>query len=452
MTERSPAGTAFSQEAQPATAGAESADRPAQIRRLMLFFALVYAIEGVGQTDGLIAQPLNYFLKGSYGWSPVQVTAYLTVLNLPWIIKPLYGVVFDFIPLFGYRRKAYLILANAAAAGAYFWMTRLAAPGGLIVVLLLTAYAMAVASTLCGAVLVENGQRFGNSDVFVNQQWLWFNIAAMASALLGGALVEHLPPESALHTAAAVIAVAPLAGVVGSALLIGEQQSPLDLGQLKATLRGFLSTFGRRELWLIAVFLFLYYFNPGLATPLYYYMTDNLKFSQQFIGVLGAVNSAGWIAGALFHRSVLGGLSARALLQLSIALGATTTAAFLLLDGEASAVLLNFASGVAGMIAFVATLTLAADYCPKRSEGFAFAALMSVTNLSAALSDNVGSFLYERAFANRLAPLIIVSAAFTVLALLFIPLLRLGDKRPGEPARGAAGHDPGTVPAGKLSQ
>ena len=71
----------------------------------MLFFALVYVVEGIGQTGGLIAQPLNYFLKQTYGWTPVQVTAYLTVLNLPWIIKPVYGIVSDFLPLFGYRRK-----------------------------------------------------------------------------------------------------------------------------------------------------------------------------------------------------------------------------------------------------------------------------------------------------------------------------------------------------------
>ena len=57
----------------------------------MLFFALVYVVEGLGQTGGLIAQPLNYFLKQVYGWTPVQVTAWLTVLNLPWIIKPVYG-------------------------------------------------------------------------------------------------------------------------------------------------------------------------------------------------------------------------------------------------------------------------------------------------------------------------------------------------------------------------
>src|SRR5437870_5710406 len=191
----------------------------------MAFFALVYVAEGIGQTGGLIAQPLNYFLKQSFGWSPVEVTAYLTVLNLPWIIKPVYGIVCDFVPLFGYRRKTYLVLANAAAAGAYCWMTQLTAPGALVFALLLSAYGMAISSTVCGAVLVENGQRFGASDTFVNQQWLWFNIAAMASGFIGGQLVERLSPGTALHAAAAIIAVAPLAVVFAGWFLISEPKS-----------------------------------------------------------------------------------------------------------------------------------------------------------------------------------------------------------------------------------
>ena len=97
-------------------------------------------------------------------------------------------------PLFGYRRKAYLVLANLVASGALLWAAQITAPGPLVLVLLLTAYAMAISSTLCGAVLVENGQRLHASDRFVNQQWLWFNIAAMASAVLGGELVERLRP------------------------------------------------------------------------------------------------------------------------------------------------------------------------------------------------------------------------------------------------------------------
>jgi hypothetical protein len=60
-----------------------------EIRRLMLFFGAVYVVEGLGQTGGLIAQPLNYYLKEVHGWTPVEIAAALALFNLPWIIKPL---------------------------------------------------------------------------------------------------------------------------------------------------------------------------------------------------------------------------------------------------------------------------------------------------------------------------------------------------------------------------
>jgi hypothetical protein len=50
---------------------------------------------------------------------------------------------------------------------------------------------MAISSTLCGGVLVENGQKLNESGTFVNQQWLWYNVAAIAAAILGGQLVQH---------------------------------------------------------------------------------------------------------------------------------------------------------------------------------------------------------------------------------------------------------------------
>jgi MFS family permease len=401
----------------------------------MLFFGLVYVVEGIGQTGGLIAQPLNYYLKQIFGWTPVQVSAYLTILNLPWIIKPVYGIVSDFLPLFGYRRKAYLVLANAAAAVAFGWVTQITQPGQLIFVLLLTAYAMAISSTLCGAILVENGQRLGASDAFVNQQWLWFNIAALASGFIGGQLVERLSPAAALHAAAAIIAVAPLAVVSTGWFLINEPKRRIDLPEMKRTFASLLIAFTLREIWFVGAFLFLYYLSPGLGTPLYYHMTDELKFSQEYIGILGSISSAGWIVGALLYRRFLKGITAKTLLNLSILFGTLTTAAFLLLWNEAAAAVINFFSGFAGMIAFVATLSLAADHCPQRAEGFAFAALMSITNFSGTLSDNIGSFLYEHLFDRRLEPLILVSAAFTALAFAFVPMLRLHDKRAGEPVR-----------------
>jgi MFS family permease len=401
---------------------------------LLLFFALVYVVEGLGQIGGLIAQPLNYYLKASQGWTPLQITGFITLFNLPWIIKPVYGLISDFVPLFGYRRKSYLLLVNVAAIIGFVWVTQLTAPGDLFVPLTITAYAMAISSTLCGAVLVENGQRLHESGTFVNQQWLWFNIAAMAAAVLGGQLVEHLSPAGALHGAAAIIAVAPLAVIAGTLFLVPEQKVSVNLQGMKETLAGFKASFQRRELWLIAGFLFLYNFSPGLSTPLYFTMTDHLQFSQGYIGILSSISAAGWVIAALLYRRLFHDLTLKKLLNLSIALGTLTTAAFVLLSNETSAAMIYFCVGLASMLAMVASLTLAADYCPPRAEGFAFAVLMSVSNLASSLADNVGSFLYTRIFDHNVRPLVLISAAVTAFAFVLVPLLRLGDKRQGEPA------------------
>ena len=197
---------------------------------------------------------------------------------------------------------------------------------------------------------------------------------------------------------------------------------------MRLTFQSIVSAAKSARLYLVAAFLFLYSFAPGFGTPLYYFMTDELKFSQAYIGILGAISSAGWIAGALVHRWLLARMSPKALLNLSIVLGTVSAASFLLLSGEVTAAIVNFANGAALMIATIASLTLAADYCPERSEGFAFAGLMSVMNLSDLCSSTVGAWLYEHLFHERLGPLIIVSAASTAVALVLVPLLRLEDE------------------------
>ncbi len=394
----------------------------------MLFFATVYVVEGIGQARvGIIFQPLNYYLK-DIGWTPVQVTAYLAILNFPWIIKPVFGLVSDFIPLFGYRRKSYLIISSLCAIGAYAWIARLSEPNEFALLLVLTSFAMATASTLCGALLAENGQSYRLSSAFVGQQWLWFYIAIMASSFVGGELVQRLTSLSALQAAAGVAAIAPIAVILASLFLLSEAKSRVNRLEMRRTFQSLVMALRSSKLYLIASFLFLYSFAPGFGTPLYYFMTDELKFSQSYIGILGSIASAGWIAGALTHRWLLRKMPSKALLYLSIVFGTLSAASFLLLTDEITAAIVNFANGAALMIATIASLTLAADYCPKRSEGFAFAGLMSIMNLADVFSNNIGAFLYEHVFDSRLGPLIAVSAATTALAALLVPLLRLDGK------------------------
>jgi hypothetical protein len=56
--------------------------------------------------------------QGTY--DSILQTAFLTGLSaLPWLIKPLYGFFSDGVPLFGYRRRSYLVLCGLL--GAFSW-------------------------------------------------------------------------------------------------------------------------------------------------------------------------------------------------------------------------------------------------------------------------------------------------------------------------------------------
>jgi MFS family permease len=393
------------------------------ISRTMWFFAIVYAVEGTCQAkSGIMWQPLSHWLKEAMHWDPVTISASLAILDLPWVIKPLWGAISDFVPLFGYRRRPWLVLATIAGFLAFAWVAMIDSATALIPALTVTALAMAVSSTLCGALLVETGQKTNNSANFVNQQWLWFNIAQMIAVLLAGYLIEILSPLGALHVAAWIAAVAPLT-IIGAVFLIDEPRAAIDLQALRERLHALASVFQNRNLWFVAGFLFLYYFSPHFGTPLYFQMTDTLKFSQGFIGVLSAISAGGWIIGGLLFRWWLYRLDRMALLRLSIVGGVLTTLAVLLLDGQLSAVVIWLLSGIAGMIAMIATMTLAAESSPEGAEGFAFAAMMSILNVAGPASDTFGSVLYEHVFDRQLAPLVIVSAAVTALVFFLIPLM-----------------------------
>jgi predicted MFS family arabinose efflux permease len=298
----------------------------------------------------------------------------------------------------------------------------LTTPAGIIPALVVTSVAMAVASTVCGGLLVENGQRLNASDAFVNQQWLWFNIATVLTSLLGGWLIEVMSAQGALQAAAWVAAAAPLA-VVLSLWLVHEDRARIDRAGFTLGLAALWAAFRSRDLWLIGAFLFCYYFSPGFGTPLYFALTDTLRFSQGFIGLLSAVSALGWIAGGLLYRYVIWRLPTRPLLNVSLVLGVASTLAYLGLVDPVSAVVIYFVAGMAAMVANVATLSLAAAVCPPRAEGFTFAALMSVINLATPLSDTIGAVLYEHVFARHLAPLIVVSAVFTGFVLVLVPFV-----------------------------
>lgn len=396
---------------------------------LVIFFGVAYFCQHFGQA-GLITQPLTYYFKEVLHYGADQIATFFAILTIPWMIKPLYGLICDYFPLFGYRRKSYLLVLNLAAAVGFFTIFGFADTGAIRIALLLTAFCTAFSDVAIDGLMVELGKSTGRTAQFQSMQWLWFNVAMVISSLAGGFFTQYLPVDSAYRVAAVITSIFPLVVVVATWFWVKEQRSKIELAGFKQTSIGLLQALKSRTLWVVVAFLAFWQFSPSFGTPMYMHMTDTLKFSQGFIGTLGAIASVASVVGALsFNRFLADKFSTKTLLYWSAGTGVVGTLSYLLLLDPATtgcattAIVLNFIFGIAGQISMLTTLNLAAENCPKRVEALTFAVLMSVFNLSAQGSSIFGSYLFEHVFDKSLFPLIIVSAVFTAACVALIPLL-----------------------------
>jgi MFS family permease len=390
-------------------------------RHLLIFFAVAYFSQGLA--GGLITQPLVHYLK-SLGMAADQVTQSLAMAAIPWLIKPLYGLVSDFVPFFGYRRKSYLVVVTTAATFAYLWLAKATAPTMILSILFLTTLATAAGDVLTDAIMVESGQRTGLIQQFQGQQWTSLNLAAITTGIVGGWLSGALSPLSALHTAAVIIACGPAAVLVTTLLFVDERPVRFNPDEFHRTTAGLLGALRSKALLTVGGFLAFWNATPSFSIPVYYHMTDQLAFEQTFIGQLNSIGSVGAALGALLYQQHLAGrFDTKRLLRLSIVLNVATALGYLFLTGPASAGILYFASGVVSMVALLTLFSLAAWVCPRRVEGFAFAALMSVYSLAGQMSAMTGGYLYDRVFHHHIGALILVAASFSLFAFLWLPFL-----------------------------
>lgn len=78
------------------------------------FVVAVVVVNGVSQGLGgaLSEVATDYYMKDVQKVQPSQAQIYSGIAYVPWIVKPLWGLLTDVIPVAGYRRRPYLLIAG----------------------------------------------------------------------------------------------------------------------------------------------------------------------------------------------------------------------------------------------------------------------------------------------------------------------------------------------------
>ena len=360
------------------------------------FFAALYFVQSVGDpTSGLIAQPIRSLLR-SWGESPAALGALMALLAIPWTLKPLFGLLSDFVPLFGSRRRNYLLVANGLAALSLLLLafTPLSAETSslLFALLLPTTIGIALGDVIVDALMVEKGQPLGLTGRFQAIQWTAANAALLLTGVLGGYIAEKRLQSFAFALCAGLWM---FALAVSWRYASDDQGQHLDAASLRETTAALLGVFREPLFLALCALLTLWSFNPVWGSVLYLHMTEGLGFSEQDFGNVTSAFFAGSLLGSLGYGIYCRSVRLSVLLHLSILAAVVSNAIYWDLSSLASAYFVSVISGAAYMTGTLIQLDLTARIIPARAAATIFATVMALTNFAGTGSEAFGGWLFE---------------------------------------------------------
>ncbi len=427
---------------------------PSNLRRDLLFIAYAAFVTTLAQTQVLGYQPIRLLLKNDLGATRTELAAFLFWSGLAWYLKPVFGLITDAYPLFGTRRRWYMIGSAVLAGLTWLLVARgagISTPhhfGLFLAATVLLGTLMVVASTIMGALLVEVGQRYRATGRVSAIREVIMDACLVMTGVAGGYLAQYLP---FLATAAiGTVLLFSLAAVAYFFLpeqrtaRINRQVWPQAVAQLRLVL-------GSGTLWAATGLLLLFFFAPGFQTPLLYRQQDTWHFDDVFVGWLNSIDGVFLVLGAALYGLVCKRFHLRPLLAVGIFLAGLSSLLYLNYGPDSGAaralggalqpafdwVAARFGwqatpnawavgiEAVAQLMAGFGVLPLydlATRATPRGGEGMGYALMMSARNVALFGADVAGSKMLDDYHVSWNG-LVWMNAGTTLVCLLAIPFL-----------------------------
>ncbi len=389
-----------------------------------LTYAAIIIVAGVlattlAQPQVLARLPLQNLLKNELHLDRSSNAAFFFWAGLAWYLKPFAGIVTDAFPLFGNRRKSYILLSATLAALA--WLALTVTPHeyrDLLLVAIVINVFMVVTSTVVGGYMVETAQAISGSG----------RLTAIRQFVQQGCLIVNGPVAGYLASIAFGWTAAACGGIMFllvpvTALFLREQRQPPDrrllLGNARAQLANIASA---RTMWAAAGLMALFYIAPGFGTAVFYKQQNELHMDTQTQGFLQLIGGVFGVLAAVGYGILCRRLNLRTLLAGCMILGTVANLGYLFYSSLGRAQAIEGLNGFGYTLAELALMDLAVRATPAGSEGLGFSLMVSVRNLALFGTDWFGSKLLD-AYHFSFDSLVIANSVTTAVAVPLVFLL-----------------------------
>ncbi|GLT85221.1 hypothetical protein SLE2022_034170 [Rubroshorea leprosula] len=372
----------------------------------------VVVVYGISQGLGgaLTQVGTEYYMKDVQQAQPSEAQIYSGITMIPWIIKLLWGILTDVLPLFGYRRRPYFILAGLLGVVSMLLISLHEKLHIAFALVALTAggTGVAIADVTVDACVAENS--ISHPSLAADMQSLCAvssSVGNFIGFLISGILVHLIGPKGVFGLMTIPFALIFLVGI-----LLTESHMPnFSYRQVKQMLydavKSMWTTLKFPYVWRSGLYMYIaFMLSLNIHEGLFYWYTDSKggpHFSQETVGYISSIGSLGAFLGAILYQYVLkdhpfrdllfwaqllyglsGMLDLVLVLRLNLKFGFPDYF-FIVIDDGVSQMLNNLKQ--------MPLLVLSAKLCPSGIEGTFFALLMSIENVGYLSSSWGGGFL-----------------------------------------------------------
>ncbi|PKU59482.1 putative folate-biopterin transporter 2 [Dendrobium catenatum] len=370
---------------------------------------VVYGIsQGFGGGTWKVA--IEYYWKDVQKVQPSAAQFYQGIISIPWIVKPLWGLLTDVLPMAGYRRKPYFIFAGLLGV---FSMLTLSLHSKLHVVFALLAMtagsaSVAIADVTIDACVAQNS--IAKPSLAADMQSLC-GLSASIGALIGFSLSGILVHVMGSQAVIGLLSI-PCLLTVSVGILIKEPHTNsfaynevhkkfLQVGQ------SMWSTLKCPQVWRPCVYMYITLaLSLNIQEGMFYWYTNpkaGPAFSQETVGFIFSIGSIGSLLGVLLYQNLLKDFQFRSMLfwvqLLTSFVGMLDLVLVLRLNLKLGipdyffVVVDECVSQLIGRIKWMPLLVLSSKLCPSGIEGTFFALLMSIDNVGLLSSSWGGGLL-----------------------------------------------------------
>ncbi|CAD8162703.1 unnamed protein product [Paramecium pentaurelia] len=371
---------------------------------------------------------IQYLYKDDFHVSPSRMGVYIGLSQLPWIIKPIWGIICDSFPILGSKRKAYIVFCGFLS----FIGWQLMAYTGVDNVYLAVALLIMISSSVCicnvvgEALMVEqcaNDHAANNVSVFFGFKAAGGLISAYFSGML---LIISYQQFVSINNGYTFFKIK------------RDSINPIII-KYKRSFEYFLDILFQSQNLLRPVLLILAFMMvPSSSSIMFYFYTEVLHFTPKFMGYLKFISCLGTLLAILLYRNFLKDVEFK-----KIFLTTTISFFFCYLSTIPLVTRMNvqwgiddrfFCLGDSVILQFIGELNLlpilvyACKICPKNIEATMYAMLMATMNLGTFAGGQLGNLiLYEMGINqqdySKLYIFIALSSIFFILPLPWIHLI-----------------------------